>query len=141
QALEVSQLAISRRKVSPAMLILIAECLWKLGRLQEAEAYARLAVHCAPVGYGNAYRILARILFSDKRATEARDVAQSGVEVERASFLGWCDLARYSEAIGEFTDALMAFKQAAKLQPGNPHLKADIERLNIKLSPDLVANT
>jgi len=141
QALEVSQLAISRRKVSPAMLILIAECLWKLGRLQEAEAYARLAVHCAPLGYGNAYRILARILFSDKRATEARDVAQSGVEVERASFLGWCDLARYSETIGDFTDALMAFEQAAKLQPDNPHLKADIERLNLKLSPDLVAKT
>lgn len=141
QALEISQLTIAKRKVSPTMLILIAECLWKSERLQEAEAYGRLAVHCAPPGYGNAYRILARILFSDKRAAEARDVAQSGVEVERASFLGWCDLARYSEAIGNFADAIMAYEQAAKLQPDNPHPKAAVERLHLKVSPDLVANT
>jgi len=106
-ALEVSQLAIARRKVSPAMLVLIAECLWKLKRLQEAEAYGRLAIHSAP-SYGNAYRILARILFSDKRATEARDVARVGVGVEGTSFLGWCDLARYNEAAGDFAGALMA---------------------------------
>ena len=140
-ALVILQRAISVRKVSQAILILIAECLWKLVRLQEAEAYGRLAVYNAQPGHGNAYRILARILFSGKRTSEARDVARAGVEVEGRSFLGWCDLARYSEAIGDFSDAIMAFEQAAKLQPDNPHPKADIERLRLKLSADLVAHT
>lgn len=134
QALEVSQLAIASRKVSPPMLVLITECLWKLKRRQEAEAYGRLAVHSAP-GYGNAYRILARILFSDKRATEARDVARSGVEVDGSSFLGWYDLASYNEAVGDFSDALIAVVQAAKLQPDNPQPKSDIERLLLHILP------
>lgn len=133
QALEVSKLAIARRKVSPAMLILIAECLWKLKRLQEAEAYGRLAVHSAP-NCGNAYRILARILFADKRATEARDIARAGVGVEGTSFYGWCDLAAYSEAVGDFADALMAAEQATKLQPDNPRPKAAIARLLVHVS-------
>lgn len=132
-ALEVSQLAIARRKVSPAMLVLIAECLWKLKRLQEAEAYGRLAIHSAP-SYGNAYRILARILFSDKRATEARDVARVGVGVEGTSFLGWCDLARYNEAAGDFAGALMAAGLATKLQPDNTLPKAVIERLRLHVT-------
>lgn len=132
-ALEVSQIAITQRKVSPAMLVLIAECLWKLKRLQEAEAYGRLAVHSAP-SYGNAYRILARILFSDKRATEARDVALVGVGVDGASFLGWCDLADYNEAAGNFADAIMAAEQAEKLQPDHPRSKASIARLLLHVS-------
>ncbi|HBS0578649.1 TPA: hypothetical protein MAC15_005781, partial [Klebsiella pneumoniae] len=98
-------------------------------------------VHNAQPGHGNAYRILARILFSAKKTSEARDVASAGVNVEGESFLGWCDLSRYNEAIGDFSDALMASEQAAKLQPDNPHPKADIERLRLKLDSDLVANT
>ncbi|EHK4101025.1 hypothetical protein JMM27_002981 [Escherichia coli] len=132
-ALDISLLVISQRKVSSLIIILIAECLWKLGRLQEAEAYGRLAVHNSPPGHGNAYRVLARILFSDNRAEEARDVAKTGVEVEKNSYYGWCDLSRYSEESGDIENALVAAEQAAKLQPNNPQLKATIERLHALL--------
>lgn len=130
-ALEISLLAISQRKISSTMVILIAECLWKLGRLQEAEAYGRLAVHNSQPGHGNAHRVLARILFSDKRVTEARDVAMAGVKVEGKSYFGWCDLSRYSEEIGDIDNALIAAEQAAKLQPHSPQPKAIIERLRL----------
>lgn len=127
-ALKVAKLAIAHRKVTSEMLIFISESLWRFNRLQEAEAYARLALRGAP-SYGNAYRMLARILFSDKRANEALDIAKAGVVVDEKSFLGWYDLARYYEVSGDFRYSLIAAEQAERIQPNNSAVKDFITKI------------
>ncbi len=95
------------RPLQAVLLVLNAECLHRLGQLDQAEEQARRAIENAP-GRGNCYRILARILFSAGRAAEAQAAAQSGLQVEPSSMLGWRDLATYCKAAGDHAGAQTA---------------------------------
>ncbi len=132
-ALAVCELAIRQREVTGAILVLTAECLWKLRRLQEAEESARRAVQAWP-STGNTYRILARILFSAGRLAEASDVARAGLKVEPTSYLGWKDLAKYNEGIGHYSNALEAAEMALKLRPDDIGIREYVKRIQADAS-------
>lgn len=89
-AVAIRRMAMARRKVGAKLLSLIAESAWKLGHMQEAEAYGRLACQTEP-GNGNAHRILSGILLSGKRLDQATEIAREGVAPEPGSFFGWSD--------------------------------------------------
>ena len=117
-ALAVCEVAMNTREPSAQMLVLAAECGHRLARLAEAKAWATRSVAKDRTS-GNAYRILARILFDSGEPAAAVDAGVEGVAVDPRSWLGWLDLAKYHEALKHWTSALSCAKQAASINPAD----------------------
>ncbi len=110
------------------ILVLAAECQHRLGRLSEGKALARRAI-AKNSSVGNCYRILARILYDAGEFSHALEAGEQGVAVDPASFLGWIDLAKYHEALGQLQAALNCATRAREIRPNDQSVATRIEAI------------
>ena len=127
-ALSICDFVISQREVNSSILMLSAECLFKLGQLKQAEHRASLAIIKNPSA-GNNYRILGRILFLAGNVTGAREAAMTSVELDSKSFIGWSELSKYCEQLAQYKLAANSLLRALSLKPGDISFEKRLNRI------------
>lgn len=121
RALAISDRAIGQGNTGWQILVLAAECQYRLGHLPEGEALARRAIAKNP-SIGNCHRILARILYDSGELQGALDAGKQGINVDPASALGWLDLGKYHQALGQLKSALNCVTRAKEISPKNQYI-------------------
>lgn len=100
----------------------------KDGDLPEAENHCRNAVYLSPLD-DKSLELLSLILYSRQKYTEAMDICDRRIAINRNSSLAWYVKAKILEKQGNIEEALQSYTAGLEIQPADEIMRTSMENL------------
>ena len=152
-AVELIGRAIERNDKSPSYFCNLSDALRGLGRLEEAAAACRYAIHVQPA-FAEAYSNLGLALKGQGKLDEAVAACREAIRLKPTLAVAHYNLGNALRESGQVEEAMAAYRQALRIEPGSPQAHYNlatgfVERGNcdeavaafreaIRLKPDFV---